>query len=73
MMTFSPASCVYPDAGHSFGKETPLGQGHVDFPAFIAGLKNCGYDDIITIEREISGEQQIKDIQTAKALLEKYI
>ena len=64
---------VYPDAGHSFGKETPLGEGHVDFPAFIAGLKKCGYDGIITIEREISGEQQIKDIQIAKELLEKYI
>ena len=64
---------VYPDAGHSFGKETPLGEGHVDFPAFIAGLKNCGYDGVVTIEREISGEQQIKDIQTAKELLEKYI
>ena len=46
---------------------------HVDFPAFIAGLKKCGYDGVVTIEREISGEQQIKDIQTAKALLEKYI
>ena len=64
---------VYPDSGHSFGKETPLGQGHVNFPKLIARLKECGYDGPITIEREIHGEQQIKDIRAGKAFLEQYI
>ena len=57
----------------SFGKETPLGQGHVNFPKLIARLKECGYDGPITIEREIHGEQQIKDIRAGKAFLEQYI
>ena len=64
---------VYPESGHSFGKETPLGQGHVNFPKLIARLKECGYDGPITIEREIHGEQQIKDIRMGKAFLEQYI
>ena len=35
--------------------------------------KEIGYDGALTIEREISGDQQITDIQRAKALLEKCI
>jgi hypothetical protein len=39
----------------------------------IKGLQALGYDGAITIEREISGEQQIADIMKAKALLENCI
>lgn len=59
----------YPTDGRTLGRETALGEGQVDFPALIAGLKALGYDGAITIEREISGEQQIADIIKAKALL----
>ena len=38
---------------------------------FIARLKEVGYDGAITIEREIAGDQQIKDIIYAKEYLEK--
>jgi L-ribulose-5-phosphate 3-epimerase len=51
----------------------PLGQGKVDLPALIAGLKAVGFDGALTIEREISGDQQTADILAAKELLEKLI
>ena len=59
-----------PTNGRLLGPEVPIGQGMVNYPAFIAKLKSIGYDRYITIEREISGDQQIKDIQAAKQLLE---
>jgi sugar phosphate isomerase/epimerase len=63
----------YPTNGRSLGEETPLGQGKVDLPALLRGLKALGYSGPLTIEREISGEQQIKDIRAAKELLERLI
>lgn len=63
----------YPTTGRHLGEETPLGQGKVNFPALIAGLKALGYDGPLTIEREISGDQQTRDILAAKELLEKLI
>ena len=64
---------LYPTSGNSLGEETPLGEGAVDFPKFVAKLKAIGYDGDITIEREISGEQQKKDIIASKAYLESLI
>ena len=63
----------YPTNGRELGKETALGEGKVNYPAFIARLKEIGYDGPITIEREISGDQQVKDILMAKKLLTKLI
>jgi sugar phosphate isomerase/epimerase len=63
----------YPTDGRMLERETPLGEGMVNFPALIKGLQTLGYDGAITIEREISGEQQIADIIKAKALLENCI
>ena len=63
----------YPTDGHHLGDEVPLGQGKVNYPAFIAKLKEIGYQGDITIEREISGEEQKKDIRMAKDLLDKLI
>jgi len=63
----------YPTDGRSLGKEARLGDGLVDFGVLIGYLKNRGYDGAITIEREISGEQQIADIRHAKEMLEKLI
>jgi len=60
----------YPTDGRSLGKQMRLGEGAVDFPALIGYLKGRGYDGAITIEREISGEQQITDILDAKKFLE---
>lgn len=63
----------YPTDGKNLGMETPLGDGKVNYPKFIAKLKEIGYDKYITIEREISGDEQIKDIKKAKSLLESLI
>jgi sugar phosphate isomerase/epimerase len=59
----------YPTNGRELGKEAPLGDGKVNFPVFIPKLKKLGYRGALTIEREISGPQQIKDIEKAKQLL----
>lgn len=60
----------YPTNGHDLGAETAIGEGKVDFYGVIKGLHELGYDGYITIEREIEGEQQTKDILKAKAYLE---
>ena len=56
--------------GEEWGEETPLGQGAVDIEAFLGILNELGYDGPLTIEREISGEEQKKDIAEAIKLLE---
>lgn len=60
----------YPTNGRELGKEKPLGEGRVNFPAIISKLKALDYTGAITIEREISGPQQTRDILRAKELLE---
>jgi len=60
----------YPTNGRQLGVEKPLGEGRVNYPALLAKLKALGYTGALTIEREISGPQQIADIQKAKELLE---
>ncbi|MCI8406599.1 MAG: sugar phosphate isomerase/epimerase [Oscillospiraceae bacterium] len=59
----------YPTDGYSLGREMPMGQGRVGFPAFVAKLKEIGYDGALTIEREISGPQQKNDVLTANGML----
>lgn len=60
----------YPTDGRKLGVEKPLGEGRVNFPLLLAKLKAQGYDGALTIEREISGPQQIADIARGKAFLE---
>jgi L-ribulose-5-phosphate 3-epimerase len=50
-------------------KEVPLGEGGVDFPKYIAALKDIGYDGFLTIERE-TGSDPVSDIVKAKKFLE---
>lgn len=59
----------YPVNGHDLGREARIGDGKVDFRGVFAGLKAVGYDGPVTIEREISGEQQILDIRYAREYL----
>ena len=63
----------YPTNGHDLGEETVVGQGKVNFPLFIQRLKEIGYNGTLIIEREIWGEQQIKDINDTKIYLEELI
>lgn len=60
----------YPTDGKHLGKETPIGGGMVNFPLLISKLKEVGYDGPLTIEREISGDEQIRDVVAAKEFLE---
>ena len=63
----------YPVNGHDLGEETRIGEGKVDFHGVISRLHELGYDGYITIEREISGDQQIEDIRFAKEYLSNII
>ena len=64
---------LYPTNGHDLGKETKIGEGKVNFDALIKGLHDLDYNGFITIEREITGEQQTQDILYAKEYLQKII
>jgi sugar phosphate isomerase/epimerase len=59
----------YPTNPMELGHEKPLGQGRVNFPVLIAKLKALGFDGALTIEREISGPQQVADIKHAIEML----
>ena len=63
----------YPTNGHDLGEETIVGAGKVNFPKFVETLKSIGYNGTMIIEREIWGEQQIKDINDTKIYLEELI
>ena len=61
--------------GIRFFKEVPLGEGSVDFKAYLKALEEVGYRGFLTIEREV-GEDPAADIQKAKnhltSIIEKY-
>lgn len=59
--TFDPAQ------GHPF-LELPLGEGDVDFSAYLQALAAIGYTGFLTIEREV-GENPEKDIRAAADFL----
>lgn len=58
--------------GESFFEETPLGRGRVDFPAYLAALREIGFHGFLTIEREC-GEQPEVDIKEAVSFLKALI
>lgn len=60
---------LYPTDGMSLGRETKAGAGRADIPAVVKKLRQLGYEGAFTIEREITGEQQILDIVEARDLL----
>ncbi|MFQ6134030.1 MAG: sugar phosphate isomerase/epimerase family protein [Armatimonadota bacterium] len=60
----------WPTEEGQLGHETPLGEGDVGIEEFVTKLYNLGYRGPLTIEREITGDQQTKDILMAKELLE---
>src|SRR6266702_822811 len=64
---------LWPTNPRELGKEVPIGKGKVDFPRIIGRLKELVYRDAVTIEREISGPQQVEDVRAAKVYLEKLI
>lgn len=48
--------------------EVPLGEGSVDFPAYLKALEDIGFKGFLTIEREV-GDDPAKDIGNAVAFL----
>jgi sugar phosphate isomerase/epimerase len=64
---------LWPTSPKELGEEVPIGKGKVDFPRIIARLKELNYRGAVTIEREISGPQQMEDVRAAKTYLEKLI
>lgn len=62
---------TWPTEKDQLGHETPLGQGDVGATAWLQTLVREGYRGPLTIEREISGPQQMEDVRAAKKLIEK--
>jgi len=54
--------------GKTWGAEVPLGQGDVDFEAYLRTLAEIGYDGPLTIEREIPQEPQRQKAEIAAAI-----
>lgn len=55
----------------NWGEEVPLGQGHVNIPAYIAALKRIGYGGPLCIEREVGSQaDRIRDIESGIRLLQ---
>lgn len=63
----------YTTNGHDLGRETAIGEGKVDFNGVLKKLHELGYSGYVTIEREISGEQQNIDIRNAREYLSNII
>lgn len=59
----------YPTDGMSLGKQVPVGEGKANVAAVVRKLDEIGYKGTLTIEREISGEQQIRDILATRDYL----
>lgn len=58
-------------SGNAF-LELPLGQGDVDFPAYLRALDDIGYHGFLTIEREV-GTDPVGDIRLAVEFLKSQI
>lgn len=64
----------YPTNGKFLGQEKPIGQGSVNFPAFIEKLHKVGYKGALTIENELHDDgNRTETILASKSLLEKLI
>jgi sugar phosphate isomerase/epimerase len=59
----------WPTGPNQLGKEVPLGEGDVRIREWIPALLQTGYAGPLTIEREISGPEQTRDIAAARDLL----
>lgn len=60
----------YPTDGKHLGREVKVGEGLANIPEVVKRLNEVGYKGNYIIEREITGEQQTKDILETKAYLE---
>lgn len=63
----------YPTDPMKLGEEVPVGQGKVCFPEFVSRLGEIGFAGEYIIEREISGEEQKKDIRATVTYLKELL
>ncbi len=63
----------WPTDPMKLGEEVLIGTGIVNFSEVFTKLHRLGYQGAITIEREISGSQQVADVKTEKVYLEKVL
>lgn len=63
----------WPTDPMKLGEEVLIGTGLVDFRAVFMKLHRLGYAGAVTIEREISGPQQIADVKQEKIYLERVV
>ncbi len=61
---------TWPTEKDQLGHETPFGQGDVAATEWLQTLVQAGYRGPLTIEREISGPQQMQDVIAAKNFIE---
>lgn len=64
---------IYPQDPYGLGQEVSIGKGRVRFPELFEALHRLNYDGPVTIEREISGPEQERDIAASKVYLEHLI
>jgi len=64
---------LFPTDARNLGRETPLGEGTVDFPRVMWRLRELNYTAPIIIEREITGPQLLPELRQAKAFLERLL
>jgi sugar phosphate isomerase/epimerase len=64
---------MYPTDPMKLGEEVKVGTGRVRFPDFVKKLDEIGFTGEYIIEREISGEQQRKDIEETIGYLRKLV
>lgn len=64
---------LFPTNPRDLGNEVPIGKGRVDFPVLFERLRAVHYVDAVTIEREIEGSEQEKDIRQSIVFLQQLI
>lgn len=64
---------IYPQDPYGLGQEVPIGKGRVRFPQVFQALRRLNYHGPVTIEREISGPEQERDIAASNIYLQKLI
>ena len=62
---------LYPTDGRNLGKEVRVGTGRARYAVLVPKLYKLGYNGDLVIEREISGEQQKRDIMRTIVYLRK--
>lgn len=64
---------LYPTDPMKLGREVKVGEGRVRFPELVRGLERGGFRGEYIIEREISGEEQDRDIRDTAVYLDRLL